>query len=706
MSCIGVYACPRQLMSGLFRCLRRCAILLGWASLTSLGLCGEGQGLALPSRSLEAATGRVSDMGLLLGDLQLQLQLVQGQGTRIVESGRPVGVYFRGKGMFSYITKDRAEVGAMAFNVEQNSSLSPTKLPSSTHVEESFSELVLIDPSMAAGWLPEGGGEDLSKAWDAFLAPFRGSLLASLEHLEALQRANAPAVPVSWALIKGAHGWFLQVLDPAQDLVERLSVLRKRSLDGAWDVVTLSEKASGWDRRQPLAPPVSLTHLALDLVASSGRGAKLVAEEWLTANQDAVKRVRFELMSHYRDWSSGGTVAYPNRVLRVCDLEGNPLPFDHRFNELLVELPQALSRGSVAKIRVEIEGEMLIRPGGDQYWKLGVMPWFPVPELFAGQNYTVDARIRVPKPYLPLASGTTVSRSEAEGWNELKVRIDKPTQFFAVQAGVYKVREDVKDGLNIRIATYGGNAADPARLARFVRQTIQFYTRILGPFPFPEFNIIQQNEWGYGQAPPGMMFLTREAFKGLEEHLVVTGCDGESYSLGSINQMFSKGVNARIAHEIAHQYWGHVVRMPNEEEQWITESFSEMSAALAVRLMKNRGNAYFNTMVNEWKAMAERVDGVCSIACANRLGSPTGSEAAMARTRLIYDKGAHLLDWIRRDVGDEVFLGFLRNFQAQFAGKFATTQDVIGYLKFYAKKDYQNLFERCFWGVEPVPQTR
>lgn len=90
---------------------------------------------------------------------------------------------------------------------------------------------------------------------------------------------------------------------------------------------------------------------------------------------------------------------------------------------------------------------------------------------------------------------------------------------------------------------------------------IKFYEPWLGPFPFREFNIIEMNDLGWGQAPPGIMFITKEAFNPL---------------INVESRLYSRGVNQRFVHEIAHQYWGIVVKMGHPQEQWLTESFSEL----------------------------------------------------------------------------------------------------------------------------------
>ncbi|HXK39666.1 MAG TPA: M1 family aminopeptidase, partial [Candidatus Paceibacterota bacterium] len=73
------------------------------------------------------------------------------------------------------------------------------------------------------------------------------------------------------------------------------------------------------------------------------------------------------------------------------------------------------------------------------------------------------------------------------------------------------------------------------------------------------------------------------------------------------------------------------------------------------------------------------------------------------RTHLVYDKGAYVLAMLHKEIGDDMFLSFLRNFQARYAWKYATTQDMVALLQQLTKKDYSDFFEKNFWGTE-MPQ--
>jgi hypothetical protein len=211
------------------------------------------------------------------------------------------------------------------------------------------------------------------------------------------------------------------------------------------------------------------------------------------------------------------------------------------------------------KLTFKLEGDFLYRPNNDNAWQLGVYPWFPQAPALAGQFYTVHSVVRVKKPFIAFAPGKTLKRAEDGDYNVVENVIDKPVQFAVVHAGKYETYEETRSGLTVRICSYAGrNDRAAKQLTSLAYSIIDYYQFFLGPFPFEEFNIIQVNTFGYGQAPPATMFITNEAFNSL---------------IGDMNQLFSQGINERFAHEIAHQYWGHVVKMPSFEEQWLTESW-------------------------------------------------------------------------------------------------------------------------------------
>src|SRR5207244_13353561 len=83
-----------------------------------------------------------------------------------------------------------------------------------------------------------------------------------------------------------------------------------------------------------------------------------------------------------------------------------------------------------------------------------------------------------------------------------------------------------------------------------------------------------------------------------------------------------------------------------------------------------------------------------------------GGDRRLARAALIhilYNKGPLLLEAIRKQLGDERFLIFLKSYQKSFAWKFGTTKDVAGLLGFMTKQDWNPFFDQYFWGLQ-IPQ--
>jgi hypothetical protein len=388
---------------------------------------------------------------------------------------------------------------------------------------------------------------------------------------------------------------------------ESLDILRKSTSDEPefrkylWPV-TVSHQPIGRDRRDPLQPRFFLTDVDLELKASDGNEAKLSVVETIVPVGVRQSVFAFDLDTIVYAEHGAGVGTRAERVVRVVDDGGRPLAFRHKANEVLVELPEPAEPDRPVKLHFEIEGDFLVRPGGDSFWELGVWSWFPLPEL-GGQFYTFHALIRVKKPFVPFAPGVTVRRAVEGDDNVLETRVDKPIQFAVILAGKYEVAEEVRSGVTIRVATYAmSNPRGVKQLTNLAQTVIEYYQEFLGPFPFPEFNIIEINDYGFGQAPPGTMFITSEAFNPL---------------LGNMNQLFSQGINERFAHEIAHQYWGHVVKMPSHEEQWLTEAFAEYCAAIFLKT--HRDPSVYKTLEKHWKRRADFANEVAPIALANQI---------------------------------------------------------------------------------------
>lgn len=639
--------------------------------------------------TVETESSSVEGLRVSVGHLSAVLT---GFATPVRAGDEVVGFFFRGKGLLEYESVDPIEFPVMTYNLRKNSSLSAVRRGTSLGVGDTFTELLWIAAGVPLPPLTANNGTSLARSFQrhrVLSARVTGSPLA---HRFALQRIDAPASRLVYATFFGGREDFLYLYDGVERQSETLALLR-RSDSGSVEPQALrrtivSDQPIGRDRRQPFPPRFLLTDVDFTLVASSGRDARLSVTETIAPQGSKQSVFRFDLFSTVVAPRGPGADTRFYRVRSVTDDSGRRVAWHHQNDELVVGLERPIDADGTATIRFEIEGDFLIRPEGDSYWMLGVEPWFPQPQV-GGQFYTMHSVVRVPEPFVPFAPGVTLSRRSQGGENVLESRVEQPIQFAVVLAGRYAFEEETRGGVTIRVASYAmKNRRAIKQLTNLAFGIIDFYQRFLGPFPFAEFNILEINSYGFGQAPPGVMFITREAFNPI---------GGEDLGGFSLNQLFSQGINERFAHEIAHQYWGHVVKMSSQEEEWLTESFAEYCAALFLRTVK--GPSAYRGLVRRWRSAASSATDAAPIPLAGRVSHRDPQTLFSIRTGLVYGKGALLLAELHGELGDQVFLTFLKSFQKSFRWKFGSTRDVAGLLQFLTKKDYTPFFEANFWGT-------
>ncbi|BDU68455.1 hypothetical protein GETHOR_05560 [Geothrix oryzae] len=623
---------------------------------------------------------------------RMTFNMASGTVVPLVSQGRTLGFHFKGKGSFRYRSEEPLERSVFASNHKHNLEKHASKaILSEVNGQQVLTEEIRSFTLWQAGLnlaFPAGSAAEVPR--DSFAADwtyFQREGLGDRGQDFAIHLANTPKATLVRAEITGADSPFIYILDQGGAQREWLwataDPYRPAIYDGLRRIL-LSEQPIGWTWKAPLAPLLNLTAVDIDMKAGKG-GADLKVTETLAAGDEGLAVLSLNLYDLVDRAYKRGIY----KVSRVLDAEGRSLAFHHRNDTLLVQLDHPHPAGQPFTLTFEYGGPILLRPGGDNYWELGVEPWFPQPDM-EGQAYTVHALIQTPKDDVPVAPGRTLRRIQSEAGNLLEVRIDKPVQFFSMFAGAYSLVEDTKDGLTIRVATYGNKGGSmQKRLIDIARQTIGFYEDLFEAFPFPEFDIIQVNSLGYGQAPPGMMIITNEAFDS---------------KMDTISSFFTKGINQRFAHEIAHQYWGHLVKMPSSEEQWITESFANYASALAMRSMKNQGTSAYEGLLSRWRNQASAYAGSGTIPFANRLrwlDDPRGS--FMARTSLLYEKGALILAAMHKEMGDKAFAIFMKSIIANFRWKTVTTASVEQVATMAGRKDFSPLFRDCYWGTQMPP---
>lgn len=502
---------------------------------------------------------------------------------------------------------------------------------------------------------------------------------------------------VAYVLIRSDKGMFLYAIDPIDTRIEELFHVEKVKLSGSVHrgrhylepLVAQPLGREWWDR----APrPLVATHTEIDLVNTKSSHVRVATAFDLVATRDGVGVWRSELAD--RAISQTNKIL-PNTVTSVR-VNGEPADYLHRGDQLLIAIDPPAAADSTTRIEVVNEGNIAPKPGSGTSWSLGTWPWHPSPG-WNGELSTSIITVTVPIDIVPFASGSMVSMTTEGNTTVLKTKLDRPMQFVVVAAGDYHLYSDTRNSLTCNVGSYVfGKEKAAERLIDLFFAAEDYYSNLFAvPYPFREVNIVEVNDWGFGQAPPGVIFITQEAFEP---------------KIDSMNQFFSKGVNERFVHEVAHAWWGHVVKMDSLEEQWLSESFAEYSAALCIQALAGggeKGQREFNEILNGWKSRTKEVGRGASVYLANYLAGEDTIDV-LDRHYLLYNKGPLVIHGIRRQLvriygdedGDRVFVAFLRAVLANFRFKWGGTQHLVGILDQLTGDDWQPWFELYVYGCE------
>jgi len=686
-------------------------LLLGLLVICPSGLDAEEPApafAAVGAPTLGPARTTADTVSLKAGRAELSFQ---GSWAPLVRGDKTVGLYLQGQGEITYRSTFEPEWPVVARNLKEWHSGKAQPFERNHTVQIPFKEARIF---LAGQPVPVPGGA-AREPLDATHSLFDQRWHRVEDHaplmLLAMQEMNAPGSPVAVIELEEESQKWLYTFDGVDRMEETLEFgvpidATEPGLKG-WDgLVGLSQQYIRWDPRKGTAPThFLLSNLDVDLRTKDNREAEVIVQETLVPFEEGLQVFRFDLWTNI-------VVEKDTRhlkVQRITDGEGRSLAFKHTHGKLAVLLPAPARKGIPITLRFEYVGDFLIRPGFDSYWQLGVRAaWYPTPENLACESYLFHGTVRTTGDWIAFMPGDTLRREKDGEWNLVETRTSKPIYFTTILGGKYFMDEETQDGLTVRIATY---ASKPGAVNKVFKaqafNIIKYYQNFLGPFPFKEFLVIEKNAWGYGQAPPGMMYITRDAF---EQAQNVRDWEAMAEYVNEINRRGGSGrfsirtmdVRHVFAHEIAHQYWGIVVKMPSPQEQWITESFADFCAGLFDGDYK--GKSRFEKNVAGWRSDAADSTEKAPIPLANQIVEKDSTARFLTRRNLLYAKGPALLNSLYQELGDRVFLTWLKSIQASFRWKFATTRQMFELLTFITKKDYASFYNDYYWGLALPPK--
>ena len=406
---------------------------------------------------------------------------------------------------------------------------------------------------------------------------------------------------------------------------------------------------------------------------------------------------------------------YPSlRVSRVHDEQNKDLDFIQEAKDqdadFGVILPQPTEAGKTYSITVQYDGTDALRDsGGGNFILIPRSTWYPnnVGTPF-GDRAIFNMTFHYPKTLTFVGTGAPASPDTRDGDQAVSRWTSGTTelQVAGFNYGKFKKKElmDKDTGYNIE---FYANEEVPDELKQ-LQQTIEqaeragvqtfmtlgvisttkmgdaaiadaenstrIYNAFFGKLPYTRIAMTQQPAFNFGQAWPTLVFMPYTAFIDTTQRTQLLGMRGGTNT-------FWRYV---APHEIAHQWWGHIIGWSSYHDQWMSEGFAEFSASLYVQYSRD-----LNKFVDFWENQRHMIiDGgpatkdrkpytVGPVTQGYRLN--TGKTGGVARF-LIYPKGAYILHMLRmmmfkQTTRDTAFQAMMRDFVQTYFNKDVSTED-------------------------------
>ena len=389
-------------------------------------------------------------------------------------------------------------------------------------------------------------------------------------------------------------------------------------------------------------------------------------------------------------------------VDRVLDRASRPLPFTHRDGRLTIELDPPVLHGEEIAVTVHYSGTNIDvdadRYGMSEGYDLGLdfkietdenpqlintlsfpegaRHWFPSYD-HPNDRATQETIVTVRADYEVLSNGRLVSVSEpTDGkrtwhWSQ---ELPHPTYLFVLVAGPYVVLTDSAGDLPLHYWVYEKDVDDAMRSFERTPEIIAFFNEEYGyDFPWVKYDQITIPGIGGGAESTGATVLGASTI-----HNARAEQDFSSHGL--------------VAHEAAHQWWGNLVSYRDWSETWLSESFATYGEYLYTRHAFGEDEAAVNLLGKKNAYLREAHERYMRPVVFKRWTYPNENF-----DRHTYQKGATILNMLRRILGDAPFRSAMTHFLTKHAFQPVDTHDLIDAIKEATGENIEWFFEQWIY---------
>lgn len=326
--------------------------------------------------------------------------------------------------------------------------------------------------------------------------------------------------------------------------------------------------------------------------------------------------------------------------------------------------------------------------------------WYP---LTSDEDYfTARFKVTVPPDYQAVSNGKLVEKYQLQGLKDVEdvgkmgssvfvFESKKPVKYLSFLVGKLTKIEEGAYAVPLRYSRASHSHADNWDLFEGAGDILEFYVKIFGTFPYEKLWIIKR-PWDTRGGSSLASFIV------LNELSPMLSNPGQRRRTDSPVDL-SRWKEYFLAHEIAHQWWGHGLDWNSYRDIWLSEGISQFGAILFLK--EKYGDRVYNRILEKISGGIKKKSTWGGITMGSRI-SHFNYEAYQA---IVYNKAALVLNMLKDLLGDELFFAGIKRFFSRHKYSAATTVEFMNVFHDVSGKDLELFFEKWFDSYK-LPEVR